>query len=66
MGENAGRARKVYDKLMKQLNAENKERMEHLANIENSIQTRVELKEVTTARESDIHEIAERAMQDKD
>lgn len=66
VGENADRARKVYEKLVKQLDAENRERREHLANIQSSIQTRVELKEVSVARDEEILEIAERAMQDKD
>lgn len=65
-GESADRARKVYDKLVRQLEAEMKERMEHLASIQSSIETRIELKDASTARESEIVEIAERAMQDKD
>jgi chromosome segregation ATPase len=66
VGENADRAKKVFEKLASQLKTESRERIEHLANLQSSIQTRVELKEMTSTREIEIHEIAERAMQDKD
>lgn len=51
VGESSDRTKKVLDKLARQLEAEQREREEHLRNLSNEIQLRQDMKDVTSARE---------------
>lgn len=66
VGEETDRAKKVYEKLVGQLEAEARERREHLDSLALSISAKQEMRDISSLRESQIAEIAERAMQDKD
>lgn len=66
IGEAEDRTVKVYDKLAKELDAEREEREAHIKNLEAMIDEKIQLLSVNQAREMDLYEIAERAIQDKD
>lgn len=66
VGESGERSKLVYDKLVRELEGEQRERQQHLESIREQIRTIEESREVSNARESEIRDIAERAMQDKD
>lgn len=66
IGESEDRTSKVYEKLAHELEAEREEREAHVRNLEAMIEEKLQLLQVNQAREADLYEIAERAIQDKD
>lgn len=66
IGESEDRTSKVYEKLAHELEAEREEREAHVRNLEVMIEEKLQLLQVNQAREADLYEIAERAIQDKD
>lgn len=65
VNENTDRTFKIFEKFQAQLDQENAERRLHLLNLEQMIQEKSECVQTNQIRESEIKEIAERAMQDK-
>jgi len=65
VNQSKDRAKLVYERLAKQLEEERQDRENHLTSLRNMIANIEEIKAVTSNREEDIREIAERAMQDK-
>ena len=56
---------KVYEKLNEELAEEEKEREMHIQNLENMIEEKLALNNMNSHRESELAEIASRAIQDK-
>lgn len=66
MSEADDRTNKIYKKFLNQLKAEQNEREEHISDLETMIDERQRLNEFNMLRSTEMMDIAERAMQDKD
>lgn len=66
LSEEEDRTQKIYQKLLEHLEEENMEREAHISNLNRMIEEKVMVNESTEMRQTEMKEIAENALQDKD